>query len=171
MRRFDEQGDVGRAIAGGVIAGIIGGLVLNVVLAALTVSAGGDIWTAFKGAGAPFLGERSAQPGYDPAAVAVGLFSHYLVSIGWGVLFGLLVYGLDRPLTVLAGAAYGLVVWLGMYWVVLPLVGLGAMTEQGANAMAALLHVLFGLTLGITFLPFQVPKRITKRRRREPVLP
>ena len=168
MRRFDEQGDVSRAIAGGVIAGIIGGL-LNALVAFLTVSAGGDIWTAFKGAGAPFLGERSAEPGYDPFAVAVGFFGHYLVSIGWGVVFGLLVYGMDRAVTVLAGAAFGLIVWLGMYWVVLPLVGLGAMSAQGANGLTALLHVLFGLTLGIVFLPFQVPKRI--QRRHEPVLP
>jgi hypothetical protein len=171
MRRFDREGDVGRAIAGGVVAGILAGLVLNVLMAAMTVSAGGDVWSAFKGAGMPFVGERAAQPGYDPLAIAAGILGHYLVSIGWGVLFGLLVYGLDRGLTVLAGAAYGLVVWLAMFWLVLPLAGLGAMSEQGANGMAVVTHVLFGLALGIGFLPFQVSRRFPRRRTREPVLP
>lgn len=171
MRRFDREGDVGRAIAGGVVAGILAGLVLNVLMAAITVSTGGDVWSALKGAGAPFLGERAMQPGYDALAVAAGIMGHYLVSIGWGVLFGLLVFGLDRALTVLAGAAYGIIVWLGMFWLVLPLVGLGAMSEQGANGIAVLTHVIFGLALGVGFLPFQVSRRIPRERRREPVLP
>ena len=173
MRRFDRQGDAGRAIAGGIVAGVLAGLVLNVVMAALMVATGGDLWLALKGAGAPFLGDRASQPGYDPLAIAAGLAGHYFVSIGWGVLFGLFVYGLDRTVTVLAGAAYGLVVWLAMFWLVLPLVGLRAMSEHGASGMAVLTHVIFGLALGVGFLPFQVSRRYPgeRRRARTPVLP
>src|SRR5207253_3112455 len=137
---------------GGVFAVIVAGLILNMVMAGITVRSGGEVWSAFKGAGTPFIGSRASQPGFDPFAISVGLFGHYLVSIAWGVLFGVLAFGLSRGTTLLAGALFGLVVWAGMFWVVLPIVGLGAMSEYGRNAMAVLTHVIFGIGLGVGFL-------------------
>lgn len=173
MRRFERHGDAGRAVAGGVVAGIVAGFVLNLMMAALTLSSGGELWGAFKGAGTPFLGERSTQPGFDMTALAFGFFGHYLVSIGWGVLFALLVYGWERLPTLVAGLFFGVAVWAGMFFVVLPAVGLGAMTEYGRNAVSVGTHVLFGLVLGIAFLPFQLPRRtvLPPPRTREPVYP
>lgn len=173
MARFDRPGDTGRVVAGGVVSGILAGLVLSAVMAGLTVSSGGDLWSAFKGAGAPFLGERSSQPGFDAIAIAFGLIGHFSVSIGWGVLFALLVYGWERVPTVFFGGLFGALVWAGMFFVVLPLVGLGAMTEHGRNGMAILTHVIFGFALGVAFLPFQLPRRTAPPppRMREPVYP
>ena len=173
MARFERNDDWVRAIGGGIVAGIIGGFVLWVLMAGMTLAAGGDIWPVFKGASAPFLGERAGAPGFDPIAVPLGAACHFLVSSGWGLLFALLVYGMGRGLTVLLGALWGIVVWLGMYYVVLPLVGLGTMQDEGALGTAVALHVVFGFAVGVAFLPFQVPRRgeLPRRRAREPVTP
>jgi hypothetical protein len=137
------------------VAGIIAGAVMSAIMLGVTAASGGDIWQAMKGAGTPFLGERAHQPGFDGTAVAVGVGSHFLVSIGWGMLFGAICYGLSRGATVVMGLFWGLVVWLGMYYVVLPLVGMGAMPKQVPIVRAILTHLLFGLALGLAFAPFQ----------------
>src|SRR5206468_1344331 len=109
-----------------------------------------------KGAGAPFLGERAMQPGFDGAAVLVGVVSHFAVSIVWGALFALLFYGLSRAATVAAGFLWGFVVWIGMFYVVLPIVGLGDMPSHIPVANAIIEHVIFGIVVALAFLPFQV---------------
>ena len=173
MERFSRKGDLSRAVAGGIAAGIFAGLVLNLTMAGLAIATGGDVWSAFKGAGTPFLGERSAQPGYDPLAIAVGVFGHYLVSVTWGVIFAMLAYGFSRGATLVLGLLYGIVVWFGMFFIVLPMVGLGAMTDYGMNAISIASHVLFGFALALGFLPFQLPRRteLPPPRIREPVYP
>jgi len=147
----------GHAIGGGVVAGIIGGIVLAIILSILYVTQHQSIWLAMKGAGAPYLHERATQPGFDAPAVLLGIVAHFVVSIVWGVLFALIVYGygLPKSATVLAGAVWGIVVWLIMYYVVLPLVGLGQMARSTPVGNAIILHVIFGLAVGLGFLPFQ----------------
>ena len=173
MAHFAREGDFARAVGGGVVAGIVGGIVLSVLMAGMTLSQGGELWPVLKGAGAPFLGERSFAPGFDPFAITVGVASHMAVSMVWGGLFGLLFFGLDRVLTVLLGAVWGVVVWLGMHYAVLPLVGLGG-GEDPNIGVTVLSHVVFGLAVAIGFLPFQVPRvrRLPPERRiRQPVTP
>jgi hypothetical protein len=153
---------LGTRVGGGVIAGILGGAVLSALLLVMNAAMGRDIWMALKGAGAPFLGERAHQPGFDGAAIALGVLCHFAVSIGWGVLFGLLCFGLSKPLTVVAGAFFGIVVWVGMYYVLLPAVGLGQAASSQPIATAILTHVLFGLVVGLGFLPFQQPRLTTR---------
>lgn len=171
MKRYAQEGDFARALGGGVVAGIVGGIVLSLIMAGMALASGGELWPALKGAGAPFLGERAFQPGFDPLAIVVGLSAHFAVSIFWGALFGALFFGLERPLTVLVGGIWGLVVWVGMHYVALPILGLGG--GERNESVVALTHVIFGLAIGIAFLPFQVPK-IRHRgphRYREPVTP
>lgn len=144
------------ALAGGAAAGAIAGAVLTAFMFVMALVKGLDPWqTSLKGAGAPFLGDAAMQPGFDLVPVLVGTLCHFAVSIGWGLLFGVIVYGWTRPMTMLAGAAWGIVVWLGMFYVVLPLVGQGEMTSQAKIGTAILYHVLFGIALGAGFLPFQ----------------
>lgn len=145
----------GGAAFGGVVAGLIGGLVIQVILLLGATAAGRDPWGVLKFAGAPFLHERAMQPGFDGGAVLVGLICHYGVSVVWGVLFALLAYGLSKGATVLASAAWGVVVWFGMYYIVMPAAGLGRGGGNQPAAMAILEHVIFGLVVGIAFLPFQ----------------
>lgn len=154
-----------QAIKGGAVAGLIAGAVLTAFLMALVMIKGGDVWSnVFKGAAAPFLGAAATRPGFDPGPVMLGAIIHFAISIGWGIAFGLLVYGLSKPMTLLASLAFGIVVWLGMYYVVLPLAGLGDMARGSPISSAIMTHVVFGLGLGVGFLPFQRRKSIARRR-------
>jgi hypothetical protein len=144
-----------RGIGGGFVAGIVAGLVLSVFMTAMNLSQGKDLWVGMKGAALPFLGERVHQPGFDATAVPLGILCHFAVSVGWGMLFGVIAYGLSKGMTVVAGAVWGIVVWLGMYYAVLPLVGAGEVTRNTPVPMAIATHVLFGLVVGLGFLPYQ----------------
>ncbi len=149
----------GRAIGGGIVAGLIAGAVMTAGLVISTVAKGGDIWQPLKGAAAPFLHDRAQQPGLDVTAVVAGLACHFAIAAVWGALFGVLAYGMSRGATVIAGALWGIVVWVGMYYVVLPIVGLGEVARSVPIAMAIGMHVLFGLIVGLGFLPFQRTRR------------
>ena len=144
-----------RAIGGGIVAGVIGGLVLMLIITLAEVERGHGFWIAMKGASAPFLHARALRPGFDGAAVMLGLVDHFLVSIIWGTLFGVLAFGLPRSATVLAGAFWGLFVWLVMCDAVLPVVGLGHMARSAPATSTVILHEVFGLAVAIAFLPFQ----------------
>jgi hypothetical protein len=170
--RAGGRRDWRRAAAGGAVAGIVGGIVIAGALVVQNVAGGRGFWTAFKGAAAPFLGERVMAPGFDAGAVLLGSLCHFAISIGWGVLFGLIAYGFSKGATVALGAAWGLVVWVGMYYVLLPMVGLGEMARSSPVGMAILNHLLFGLGVGIGFLPYQRPRTLTAPMdRRVPTTP
>lgn len=156
----------GRAFGGGIVAGIVAGLVLAAINVGMNVAEGRDIWPALKGAGIPFLGERAAQPGFDLEAVLVGAGSHLGISIIWGLLFATLFNGASKLGTVALGAVWGVVVWLVMYYLVLPIAGFSELPKMVPMNQAVVMHVLFGVILGIAFLPFQ-----RRRRQREPALP
>ena len=144
------------ALVGGVVAGSIGAIFNDLMMIVGGLAKHEDFWGHMKFASFPFLGQRAAQPGFDAAAVLAGVLCNFLISAIWGVLFGLLVYGLARGATVVAGLLWGLVVWIGMFHVVLPLVGLAHATHSTPVGQAILTHVLFGLVLALAFLPFQV---------------
>jgi hypothetical protein len=156
--------DVGWAFGGGIIAGIVGGAVDSAALLISSVMKHHDTWLVLKGAAAPFIGQRAMRPGFDPFAVFTGLAAHFTVSMIWGVLFALLVFGLSRGSTILAGVLWGFVVWIGMFYVVLPLVGLGAMPKQVPVGAAIFQHVIFGLAVAAGFLPFQRRQPFSQRR-------
>ena len=150
------------ALAGGAAAGAIAGAVLSVFMTVMALVKGLDVWSSvFKGASAPFLGDAARQPGFDLVPVLVGALCHFAVSIVWGILFALLFYGVSKPATVLAGALWGVVVWVGMFYVVLPLVGLADMAREAPVTAGILYHVVFGLAIGLGFLPFQQRKHAT----------
>jgi hypothetical protein len=147
--------DERRVVNGGLVAGLVSGGLLTVMMTLMSALRGKDIWFGMKGAAAPFLGERAMTPGFDALAVPLGLALHLFISIGWALAFSALFYGLSKKATVIAGAAWGVVVWLGMYYVVLPLVGLASMRAGAPMSRAVAYHVFFGVILAVAFLPFQ----------------
>lgn len=154
-----------QAIKGGAIAGFSGGLVLTLFMILLNLSTGRDVWMGLKIAAFPLLGERTLLPGPDAGAVLLGLISHFLVAVAWGVLFGLLAFGLDRISTVVLGLLFGVVVWVAMYYVVLPIVGAGALVRGAPIGMAVFQHLLFGVVVAASFVPFQRAVRHIRVRR------
>jgi hypothetical protein len=160
-----SSNEVRHAAVGGVLAGAVAGTVLTLMMVILTLARGTDPWYGVKGAAAPFLGQRAMEAGFDLFPVVLGFVTHLLISIAWAVPFALLVFGLGRALTVLAGAAWGIVVWVGMYHVVLPMVGLGSMVHDAPLSRAIGYHVFFGLAVGIAFLRWQREARALRAAR------
>ncbi len=152
-----------QAVKGGAVAGLIGGVVITFFMFVLALLQNLDVWTVFKAASAPLYGDAAFEPGLDAGPVLAGTLLHLLVAVGWGILFGVLAYGLSNPMTIVAGALYGVVVWLGMMYVVLPLIGLGDMARSSNVASAIISHVVFGIAVGAGFLPYQHRKSVTRR--------
>jgi hypothetical protein len=163
-----NQWQATRATKGGVVAGLVSGVVLMAFLAIMNAIQGRDVLRGLKFAGVPFLGKRALEPGFDHVTIVVGVVDHLAISIFWGVLFALLFYGLTNAMTLLAGAFWGIVVWLGMLYVALPLLGF---PPGGTHpiAMAIFTHVLFGVVLSAAFLPFQRELPPVSRHRATPL--
>lgn len=155
MIRNPNEGE--RCVVGGAIAGLAGGFAISVMMVASALINGLDVWPSFKAAALPFLGTKVFEPGFDFFGVMAGLTTHFFVSMLWGVLFAVVAYGLSRLTTIVAAAAWGLVVWFGMHWVALPLLGYADVAHAVPVNVALFEHLLFGLGMGIVFVPFQQP--------------
>jgi len=143
------------ALRGGASAGVVAGCALTLFMTLMSMSAGRDIWYGMKGAAAPFMGARAMTGGFDGPAVVLGMIDHLMVSVIWGMLFSLVAYGLPKVGTVLLGVVWSIPVWLGMYYVVLPAVGLEEMVRDASVGRAIVFHMVLGLALGLAFLTFQ----------------
>jgi hypothetical protein len=143
-----------RVLRGGVVAGLTGGVVLWAFMLTMAVASGGDVWPVFKGPGAPFLGARAVAPGFDLVPILMGAACHLLIAMGWAIPFARFIDGQTKAVTVVAGGLWGIVVWFGMFFVLLPAIGLGAMARAAPVGLAIVEHVLFGLAVALAFLPF-----------------
>jgi hypothetical protein len=143
---------------GGALAGIVGGIVIALWTASVGAALGDDLWIATKTAAYGILGPRVMLPGFDGTAVLLGLVCHFAVSLVWGVLFAAVAFGLSRRDTIWAGALWGILVWIGMFYVVLPLTDAGIITQTTPIARAIVEHLVFGLAVGLVFLPYQRPQ-------------
>ena len=155
MIRNPNEGE--RCITGGALAGLAGGFAITVMTVSSALINGVDVWPSFKAAALPFLGTSVLEPGFDLGAIMVGLSTHFFSSMLWGTVFAVLAYGLSRVATLVAAAGWGLVVWFAMHWVVLPLLGYADVARAIPVNFALFEHLLFGLAMGIVFLPFQKP--------------
>jgi hypothetical protein len=159
-----SENELKRSVIGGIVAGLASGAFLTAMMTIMSLARGADIWFGMKGAAAPFLGERAMQPGFDFFAVWLGLMCHFAVSISWAVPFTMLFGHLGRIATLVAGAAWGVVVWLGMFYLVLPWVGLGEMRHGAPLSRAILYHVFFGVAVAAAYLGYRREERRLFRR-------
>jgi hypothetical protein len=143
------------ALLGGVIAGAAAGIVLLVFGAITSIASGRDLLLGMKFPSAWLLGERAMRPGFDFIALYVGFGTHFAVSIAWAVVFALLFYGLSHPLTLAAGLVWGVVCWVTMFYVVLPVAGLGDAARSAPIPGIVIQHLIYGLSVALAFLPFQ----------------
>ncbi|HET6583299.1 MAG TPA: hypothetical protein VFG69_07625 [Nannocystaceae bacterium] len=140
------------------IAGSVGGAVLAALLVLLNVMRGYDPWVPLKTAAYPLLGELAIETGFAVIQVVLGILTHFAISIGWGILFALLFYGLSRAATLGVSLVWGAVVWLTMFYVVLPVAGAAPLVRGAPKGFAVLENLAFGVALGLAFLPFQRPR-------------
>jgi hypothetical protein len=143
------------ALGGGVVAGVFAGIVLSLYGLLASIASGLDPWLTLKVTATPFLGERALVGGFDAGAIALGFLVFFAVSILWGVIFGLLVYGASPGKTIFFGALFGVLVWVVMSSALLRALGLEDLAQRMPLGPAVLEHVIFGLALGVGFLPFQ----------------
>ena len=146
-------------VIGGLVAGRIGGVVMAMFMMFMNMAKGQEVWAGMKFPALPFLHDRVMQPGFAFGPVLLGMMSHFAVSSCWGIPFGVLFFGATKPATVAWGGLWGIVVWLGMFYVILPIVGAGQTARMMPAGMALFEHLLFGIVVGLGFLPYQRPRR------------
>lgn len=89
-----------------------------------------------------------------PGNTTLGWLGHFMIgTIGYGIVFALLVGRLPGS-TVVQGIILGLIGWLVMMVVIMPMAGAGLFALNlgiMAPIMTAMLHVIFGAVLGYVF--------------------
>jgi hypothetical protein len=131
--------------------GLLAGLIATVVLSALMIAK--TVWgilPAFSviailaGVGHGYLGL--------PATPAVGWIAHLIVGvIVWGLLFAALAERLPGRSAVAKGLVFGVLAWLAMMLLLMPLAGAGVFAlDRGIEATVATLalHLVYGFVLG-----------------------
>ncbi len=110
----------------GALAGLAGGLAMALVAALVSVTQRQDIWHEAKAIAIVVLGaQAAAQAGFAALPVLIGTLIHLIIAMLLGAIFGIvtrrwLQLPSDFGIPVVAGLAYGLLVWLVAYFVVLP---------------------------------------------------
>lgn len=143
------------AVGVGALAGLAGGAVVMGLSVLFMLARGGDPWQALKLASYPFMGSDAFVVGFEADTVILGLLCHHAVSMFWGIAFALLFRGIPIFATLAAGIAWGPIVWVNMYYVVLPLMGASEISRIAPVPLAVLEHELFALTIAIVVMPFQ----------------
>ena len=161
-----KRRDWGHVLAGGLAAGVFAGAVLAVVMLIAAVITGTDPWLSMKAASLPFMGEAAREPGFDLIPILIATIAHFGVAVAWGLLFAALLYGASKSVTMMAGPFYGVLVFIAMFYAVLPAIGLVDFASGTLNWLALLEHAVYGLALAIGFLPFQ--HEIRRRSMRQP---
>lgn len=144
----------------GLVAGFISSLSIIVVVTAILVLTGNDIWTAARLIATSVFGDAVGS-GWPP--VAVGTAIHLFTGTFFGGLFAGLVPRMPANFYVVAGIIYGLLVWMVMGLVVLPL-GAQLLVASRVNvAMLLLAHIIYGFVLGTAAGVLEVMVAIPKR--------
>lgn len=95
------------------------------------------------------IGDSEAVPG----ELALGWAMHYLVGLAYGFVYvGLMVYGLDRPPSLLNGAVFGAASVVIPWFILQPGLGIGVMGRLAPNPWVPRLnalssHILYGVAL------------------------
>lgn len=143
------------AVGVGALAGVVGGAVVMALSMLFMIARGGDAWQAMKLASHPFAGHDAFLAGFDVGTVVLGLAVHHAVSAFWGILFALLFRGIPLFATLVAGIAWGPIVWVNMYYLVLPAIDAEEIARIAPVPLAVLEHLLFTLTIALVMMPFQ----------------
>lgn len=146
-------GSGSRSWSHGAIAGLIAGMVFAMwamVVGALTP--GSNLFAAPQGI-AQSIGIGSPGHSIQALPLIVGLMGHMMNSVIFGLIFFFIVsrLGLTGVTSVIAGMAFGAMVYAGMYWVVLR----GLLAGSSGSFISAnpewswvMGHLMFGVVLG-----------------------
>jgi len=154
--RIGLRGELKQAVDGGLAAGFVGGAVLVLLFVLQRSMVSGDAWVVLKMLTGPILGSVATAPGFHAGAALLGTFLHFAVAAAWGAVFGVLAYGRTaKHMTILAGAAFGVVVWVVMFYLALPIWGATSVRSYVSVLGAIIGHIAYGAAMGASFIPFQ----------------
>jgi hypothetical protein len=133
-------------------AGVVGGVVSAAWGLMMSPILHTDVVRETRLAAAPFLGPAALEPGNAPLALVVGGASHMAVSVAWGIVFALAWRGRSPGRMLFAGVPFGMLVWLVMFHLVLPALGVAWVAAAFSPARALTEHVVFGLGVALGLL-------------------
>jgi hypothetical protein len=95
------------------------------------------------------------------APIIVGWIAHFMIgTVAWGGGFAILYDMIPGGSAVLKGIVFGIVAWLGMMIVIMPMAGAGFFGMNFgvmAPVMTLVLHIIFGAVLGKTYALLPAP--------------
>lgn len=95
------------------------------------------------------------------APIIVGWIAHFMIgTVAWGGGFAILYDMIPGGSAVLKGIVFGIVAWLGMMIVIMPMTGAGFFGMNFgvmAPVMTLVLHIIFGAVLGKTYALLPAP--------------
>jgi uncharacterized membrane protein YagU involved in acid resistance len=86
------------------------------------------------------------EPHFEYGPMVFGLVTHFAVAIFWGVLFALVTRDFGKTSTVALGVPWGIAVWVAMFHVLLPLLGMVEVAQHVPVGLALFEHILYGVT-------------------------
>lgn len=135
----------------GAFAGLIGGaLFITVEMFLMQVFGKGSLWDPVRLSASIALGNRAVATStpFTSDILFVGMFMHFILSILYAVVLGLLIRKLKPPAAVLVGAAFGLALYLFHFY------GLAAFYPWVAgwrNWIVIVSHLVFGMSTAWIF--------------------
>lgn len=130
-----------------IVKGILAGLIATIVLSVLMIMKG-------KMGLMPDLNVIKMLASKMGGALAMGWIAHIAIGLGYGVLFALFSENIPTSGNVTKGMILGVVGWLMMMFVIMPMMGAGMFAQNmgmKAPIMTLILHLIFGATLGFSF--------------------
>lgn len=129
------------------INGAIAGVVATIVLSLMMLIKG-------KMGVMPELDIISMLAGMMGGALFLGWVMHFMIGVGYGVVFHLTYDKLPTNSLIIKGVILGVVGWLVMMLMLMPMVGAGLFgMKMGVMApmMTLVLHAIFGAILGFVY--------------------
>lgn len=131
----------------GAIAGVIAGaLILAVEMALVKVFGSGDMWDPVSLSASITLGNRAVaiSTPFTFDIFFIGMMMHFLLSILYAVVLGMLIHNLKPAAAVIAGAGFGLLMYLFHFY------GLAVFYPWVVNSRSWIvltMHLLFGMSV------------------------
>lgn len=147
----------------GVWAGVIAGLVFLVLeMGMVWLFMGESPWAPPRMIAAIALGkEVLPMPPDNPATFSLGIVVtamviHFVLSVIYGLIGAWLAHRFDWLGGLLAGAAFGLAIYIVNFYMIAPLAF--PWFEMARNWISIFAHVMFGTILGVSYVALRKPK-------------
>jgi hypothetical protein len=144
----------------GIFAGILGGVASDLILTGGMMLQGDTPWVPAHLISAMVFGFDALPPpsDFEPGLVAVASLIHFALAIGYGLIGAWLFDRLSYRTAALAGAVYGLALYVVNYYLIAPI--LFPWLSELRGIVGIVTHLTFGTVMGLAIV------RLRNRARR-----